>query len=355
LKRINIPLFLLIISLFFACTTATTQTGPGIQTAVSFTPTLDEGDSQLGLTAAQIDTLLSLEIVDDYPLYTLRYEGSYPDIAALGYSISPEKAFSWDLLWGCSLFAALGDPEHILFGRNFDWGYSPALLLFTDPPSGYASASMVDIAFLGYSDEEAAKLAESPVEARLPLLQSPSLPFDGFNEKGLVVGMAAVPGTNPIPDYSYPTLGSLEVIRLLLDHAANVDEAVTLMGQYHIDFGNGPTIHYLITDTSGRAALVEYYHSKMYVSYNQQPWHLATNFILETAGEKPEGRCKRYDILHDRLMETRGILDAIGAMQLLQEGSEDHTQWSIVYNPSHGEIQVVMGRDFEVVYEFHLD
>ena len=52
----------------------------------------------------------------------------------------------------CSLFAALGDPENRLFGRNFDWRYSPALLLFTDRPAGggYASVSMVDIAYLGF-------------------------------------------------------------------------------------------------------------------------------------------------------------------------------------------------------------
>ena len=45
-------------------------------------------------------------------------------------------------------------PDDRLFGRNFDWRYSPALLLFTDRPAagGYASVSMVDIAYLGFDD-----------------------------------------------------------------------------------------------------------------------------------------------------------------------------------------------------------
>ncbi len=33
--------------------------------------------------------------------------------------------------WGCSLFAFFSDPQAMLYGRNFDWEYSPALLLFT--------------------------------------------------------------------------------------------------------------------------------------------------------------------------------------------------------------------------------
>ena len=37
----------------------------------------------------------------------------------------------------------------MLLGRNFDWYEHPALILFTDPPDGYASVSMVDISYLG--------------------------------------------------------------------------------------------------------------------------------------------------------------------------------------------------------------
>jgi hypothetical protein len=33
-------------------------------------------------------------------------------------------------------FAAIGDEEQNLYGRNFDWQFSPAVLLFTDPPDG---------------------------------------------------------------------------------------------------------------------------------------------------------------------------------------------------------------------------
>lgn len=97
----------------------------------------------------EIASLNSLERVTEYPLYTMHYYGSYrQDVHALG-KINPSLilASTWTD-WGCSLFAALGDGKDMFYGRNFDWRYGPALLLFTDPPDGYASVSMVDIDYL---------------------------------------------------------------------------------------------------------------------------------------------------------------------------------------------------------------
>jgi choloylglycine hydrolase len=172
---------------------------------------------------------------------------------------------------------------------------------------------------------------------------------------GLVIGMAAVPGSGPNLDDSRPTLGSLGMIRVLLDHTATVEEAVALMQKYNLDFSGGPKIHYLIADAQGQSALVEYYQDEMYITYNQSAWHQATNFTLATVADNPEDRCWRYDAIHERLDETQGRLEIDQALQLLQAVSEDHTQWSIVYNSSSGDIRVVMGKAFESVEEFHLN
>ncbi len=45
--------------------------------------------------------------------------------------------------------------EGELLGRNFDWNDHRSLLLFTDPPRRYASVSLVDISYLGYSKNDA--------------------------------------------------------------------------------------------------------------------------------------------------------------------------------------------------------
>jgi len=195
--------------------------------------------------------------------------------------------------WGCSLFAALGDVDNMLYGRNFDWEYSPALLLYTDPPDGYASTSMVDLAYMFETSAEVQNLTELPLTERIALLETPAWPFDGVNEKGLAVGMAAVPADGSMKvDPAKDSIYSLLMIREMLDHAANVEQAVALMGSYNIVFG-GPPLHYLLADSTGHSALVEFYQGEMVVIPNETPWHLATNFLRASVGESAEGTCWR--------------------------------------------------------------
>lgn len=110
----------------------------------------------------EIATLSSLEKVDDYPLYTMRYYGEY-DFRRVSTLIDKEKADPGPG-WACALFTVLLDDEHLLYGRNFDWEFSPALLVFTDPPDGYASVSMVDMAYLEIGDQDVLDLTELPLE-----------------------------------------------------------------------------------------------------------------------------------------------------------------------------------------------
>jgi hypothetical protein len=257
--------------------------------------------------------------------------------------------------WACSLFAALGDPDRLLYGRNFDWEYSPAVLLFTDPPDGYASVSMVDIAYFGFEGAQAAALTDLPLTERRALLDAPRLPFDGINERGLVVGMAAVPPGHMQPDPDKKTTGSLRVIRKMLDGAGNVDEATDILRSYNIDFEGGPPLHYLIADLSGRAILVEFHEGEMTLIPNETPWHLATNFLRVAAGESAEGECWRYDRLSQRLTEAAGRMTTQGAMGLLTEVSQEGTQWSVIYGMSAGDVHVTMGRAYDTVHTFHLD
>ncbi len=301
----------------------------------------------MGLSDEEVATLSSLEQVDDYPLYTMRYYGAYEQRASSAETASLPA-------WACSLFAALGDADHKLYGRNFDWEYSPAVLLFTDPPDGHASVSMVDIAYFGFEGTKASTVTDLPLSERRALLDTPFWPFDGLNERGLAVGMAAVPPGHMPPDPNKETIGSLMVIRKMLDRASNVDEAVAIMQSYNVDFEGGPPIHYLIADSSGRSVLVEFYQGEMVVIPNETPWHLATNFLRASAGESAEGECWRYDKISHRLTEAEGQLTAQDAMYLLAEVAQGSTQWSVVYGMSTGDVNVTMGQKYDNVHTFPL-
>ena len=92
---------------------------------------------------------------------------------------------------GCSTFAAKLADGTPIFGRNFDMYDSPALLVTTRPKDGYASSSMVNLAYIGYNSEN---LPTSLVKG-IMTLAAPYAPLDGVNEKGLAVGVLQIKTT----------------------------------------------------------------------------------------------------------------------------------------------------------------
>ncbi len=318
------------------------------------TSTLPPGDG--ALSEEQIATLASLKQMDDYPLYILHYVGAYPEIPLssasfrLAVTTSPVTPNACQVSWGCALFAALGDPANRLYGRNFDWRFSPAVLLFTDPPDGYASVSMVDIEYLGFTGSRAKDLINLPLSERQALLSAPALPFDGMNEKGLAIGMAAVPPGEMRLDPNKKTIDQLAVMREILDHASTIDEAVKLLASYNIDMTTIP-LHYLIASAAGNSALVEFYQGKMVVFRNEAPWQLATNFLVASTDGRTQGQCPRFDRISQRLQEKGGQLTIQDALNLLADVSQDAqaesgTQWSVVYDMTGGEVNIIMGRKY---------
>ena len=304
-----------------------------------------------GFTEAEFNTLSSLVQIDDYPLYTMSYQGDY---FSRDENTSLQREDK-EPAWACSLFAAFGDKGEMIYGRNFDWDYSPGLLLFTDPPDGYASVSMVDMHYLGYGGELAFGLTDLPLEERTGLLDAPAIPFDGMNEAGLAIGMAAVPPGGMEPDPAKDTIDSLMVIRLILDQAATVDEAVEIIQRYNIDMGGGPWIHYLIAEKDGRSVLVEFSGGEIVVIPNQDPWQMATNFLLSEVEEEPEIHCSRYGIIKTRLSRTEGRINSHQAIKLLEDVAQPSTQWSILYLFNKGEIRIVMGGQYNQIYKFDIE
>jgi hypothetical protein len=342
----NIILFLTM-GLLGACSVSQATPNPVTPTVTVFVP-----ESQHVFSEAETKTLASLKQVDDHPLYVMQYYGEYTSRPSFSQLAAREAGPTPG--WACSLFTVLLDDDHLLYGRNFDWDFSPAVLVFTDPPDGYASVSMVDIAYLGYNIQTASRLMHLPIEERGRLLVASQIPFDGMNEYGLAIGMAAIPSADMPADPSKERIGALQMIREILDHARYVDEAVDLIKEYSIDFTGGPPVHYLIADASGKAVLVEFYQGKMHVLENEQPWHSATNF-LRSSVEDPKGNCWRYDRINTRLNETQGMLDSSSAMELLSEVAQDGrwpTQWSVVYQIARGGVSIVMDKDYANVHTF---
>jgi hypothetical protein len=313
------------------------------------------GSSPQDLTDEQ-RTLASLEKVDDFPLYVMTYYGDYgfADYLEEGLQALESTPFSTDPLWGCTTFSTSNPVSDYLLGRNFDWYDHPALLLFTDPPEANASVTMVDLGYLGFLKDE------PPSDQALQnLFTAPYWSFDGMNEVGLAVGIMAVPSADLHRDPEKVTISSLEVVRLMLDYAKDVDEAVALVGQYNIDFGGGPPLHYLIADQAGDSIVIEFIDGEMVILEAEDPWQVSTNFLISI--EKPQGSdssCWRYNLVFEELQTVAGNANPEDSMRILeavaQSGSYP-TIWSIVYNRTSGEISLVVGQQYSKVHRFELE
>lgn len=293
----------------------------------------------------------SLQKLDDHPLYQMTYTGDYgfKEYLQRGQAQAPaDTGGAPD--WACTGFAALNPGGGPVFGRNFDWDDDPILVLFTDSPDGYATISVVDIRYLGFTND-----TEITPQNRDQLNPAPYLPFDGMNERGLVVSMMAV-DASLTPDPAKKTIGSLAAVRLMLDYAATVDEAVSLIGQYNIDFSGGPELHYMVADAQGRSAVIEFVDGKMNVLHSDRPYQVSTNFLL--SGKDPEearSYCDRYRTAFDRLESTGGQISPADAMDLLRQVAQPSTLWSMTYDMHSGSAELALRGNYEKTWQFHID
>ena len=234
---------------------------------------------------------------------------------------------------GCSTYAAESADGGHVFGRNFDWSCSQVLLLETHPADGYASFSTVNLDFLRES-------ANLPKEV-LPTA-SCYAPLDGLNEKGLAVSVNMISDSARIAQASNkPDLTTTTAVRLLLDRAATVDEALELLGTYDLHGSYDMMIHFAIADASGRSVDVEYVGQEMVVV--ETP--ILTNFYLaegEKNGIGSEESHRRYDALEAfvKSHEKADIYDVRDAIFTARESAFDPdpsegTEWSVLYDQTN--------------------
>ena len=145
------------------------------------------------------------------------------------------------------------------------------------PRNGYASVSTVNMDFLNIG----LPLSEEAL-VRLLSVAAPYAPMDGLYEKGLCVAVLMIedrPGFDQQSENG--DLTTTTAVRLLLDKAATVEEAVELLENYDLHASAGMMVHFAISDAQGRNVVAEYVDNTL--SIVESP--IATNFYL-TPGEK---------------------------------------------------------------------
>lgn len=269
---------------------------------------------------------------------------------------------------GCSSFTAQTANGDRLFARNYDMWKTNTCIVHTEASdSRHATVSTADLGFLGMD-------ASSDVEGlrnTIVCLGAVYAPLDGMNDAGVSCGVyvtrqggddaIATNQNTDKPDFTTTTF-----LRMVLDYADNLEEAVEIAQAYDMHDSAGTSYHYMIADASGRSAIFEWVNGtdatdrdgsarQLVITYNDADAHigeaegssdfqLVTNFIIQPNyydNEEDMNGLDRYRRLAQQLTPVKGIVDDEGAaMDLLASvgrrglgySGEAITVHSVIYN-----------------------
>lgn len=300
---------------------------------------------------------------------------------------------------GCSSFTATAENGDVLFARNYDFSKTNTMLVFTEANEGrHATISTVDLQFLGVDvDQNMTSLMDKVI-----CLAAPYAPLDGVNDAGVSCGIymtyqggettVATSQNTDRPDFTSTTL-----LRLILDYADNVEEAVEIASTYDLHDSANTSYHYMVADASGKSAILEWTTDgatdatdndgatrTLKVIYNDQDSHIGereaasdyqviTNFVLQPGyydgvpAEEKKG-ADRYDRLYEELQKTNALVaDEQGAMDILSivgrrswnnDDSNGCTVHSAVYNLTKKSVLWVSNENYDdptAIYTFSLE
>lgn len=255
--------------------------------------------------------------------------------------------------FGCSTIYLPYVEGGYVYGRNYDWAQCDAMIVHTKPVRGYESVSTCCLDFLGFGEDYA---PDSGMMNKIMSIAAIYVPLDGLNEAGLMVA-DLMAGDDEATHQTAQTanLTTTTAIRLLLDKAATVEEAVSLLRQYNMHSSIGAAHHLSIADKTGRSVVVEYVNGEMLVTDTT----IVTNHYLSDSPKKGLGSAQSH-IRFDTLSQHTGPVGVFDMMALLRsvaqfhypqsQGSYEKTMWSVAYNPQLGASRFCFNEQYDHSY-----
>ena len=299
-------------------------------------------------------------------LYTMNYKQNYHLDKALKANIkdgddlinfvSDEIFFGYKIKgnipkYGCSAYTTTLTNGDKIVGRNFDLKDTDTLSVYTHPSGGYKSISTIstDMVYVGGKDG----IKEKSLKGRALLLAAPYICLDGVNEKGLSASLLDMSYRETHMDTGKPKLIVSLAIRLLLDRATNVNEAVNLLKDYDIQTEHGWTQHIFIADKSGNSVIVEWVKGEM----NVIKYNVCTNYTMTTYQNEDNDysyHCDRFDLLDEGINfsdKTSFTMDE--SFNLLEGVKQKGTEWSVVFNLTNFSCDYALNGKYDKIY--HLE
>ncbi len=294
---------------------------------------------------------------------------------------------------GCASFTATTEDGDVLFGRNYDFAKTNTCIVFVEANEGrHASISTADLQFLGIDKETGV----SGIMDKIICLAAPFVPLDGVNDAGVSCGIymsyqgLKTVATNQNTDK--PDMTSTTLLRMILDYADSVEEAVEIAESYDLHDSANTSYHYMVADATGKSAILEWVGSgdivdndgsarQLVVTYNDADasigeaeaaadYQWVTNFIIQPDYYDSVHEKKgydRYERIYEQLSKTDGVVaDEWAAMDILAQvgrrtwNNDDGngcTVHSAVYNLTDRSVLWISNENFEdetAIFEFSL-
>jgi len=312
----------------------------------------------------RVDTLATISSFSHLgDFHTINYSGDYEDILDyldnlyVGENNQSFKDF------GCSLYSGIGDPENIFFGRNFDNPQQDVLVGKYSAPGCYESISVNRLADLGLP--LGTNFNNLTPSQSLLLLRAPYFAADGSNSMGVATGLAYVQEVDVDIDTSKQTIFITRWVREILDHAANLEEAIEITNSFNIldnMFGNNTICHHLlVTDASGTSVILEYHDGQFMVIYPEVNWQILTNTpIYKVPLQELFSQCYRYELLYLALEDQNGeITDWRNGLDILELPTwgnvSNGTQWSNLFDLNENVMYLSLYRNFDNIVQVDVE
>ncbi|MBO9634218.1 MAG: linear amide C-N hydrolase [Chitinophagaceae bacterium] len=246
----------------------------------------------------------------------------------------------------CSTFL-LNKNGQLVFGRNYDWVSGNGVIVVNT--AGLQKTSFTPGSHTGInwvSQFGSVTFNQFGKE----------FPHGGMNEKGLVVELMWLHGTEyPAPD-KRAAMNELQWIQYQLDNCTTIEEVIANDTKIRIEHNSSAPLHYLVADASGRAATIEFLNGKMVVHKgNELRYPVLTNSTYEQsiAQLDPATRATESNNSLDRFTQACKMLDTYQqgddktppvdyAFNMLNKVSQGkYTKWSIVYDITNKQIHFI--------------
>ena len=240
----------------------------------------------------------------------------------------------------CTTFV-LGEKNHQVFGRNYDWDVEDALVIINK--RGVSKSSYPAPQETGTPASWVSKYGSVTFNQ-----YGRELPTGGMNEAGLIVEtMALNEARYPRPD-NRPYIGSaLQWRQYLLDNFARVDAVIDSDAQVRISpRRTGLGIHVLISDVTGNCATIEFLNGEMVAhtgaripvraltndTYAQSIYHWQKGKAPVLDYGQSIGRFIKAAQMIDDYKDQNEEAPYLYAFKILDAVSARRTVWRIVYD-----------------------